>query len=285
MKLQPMKFLLENAVKEKSAVGAFTFWSLDSVQAIIEAANEQTAPVIIMNGGIEADYAGGLENMRCLANMAVKNSQVPVALHLDHAEDYAFVKQAIDVGYTSVMIDASKYEFAKNVEITQQVVEYAHKFGVTVEAELGRLKGTEGEVEVKDEEAQQTSPQEAKRFVELTGVDALAVAVGTAHGVYTFEPHINIRRIQEIKRAVDIQLVLHGGSGVPEDQVLDAIRNGIAKVNVCTDFLIAMGKTYIEVQQQEGFRYSAPALFSPSKKAGKEFILQNIKRFSANAVK
>lgn len=282
MKLQPMKFLLNAAAKEKRAVGAFTFWSLDSAQAIIEAANEENAPVIIMNGNIEADFAGSLENMKRLADMAVQDSQVPVALHLDHADNFLFVKRAIDVGYTSVMIDASRHEFARNVELTQQVAEYAHRFGVTVEAELGRLKGSEGELSVQDEEAQQTSPQEAKKFVEQTGVDALAVAIGTAHGVYTFEPHINIRLLQKIKSMVDIPLVLHGGSGVPEEQVEAAIENGIAKVNVCTDFLITMGRAYIETQQRDGFKYSAPALFDPPKQAGKKFISQSILRFSRN---
>lgn len=177
------------------------------------------------------------------------------------------------------MIDASQMSFEENINITKKVVAAAKPFGVTVEAELGRLAGNEENLNISEEEAAQTDPEEAKQFVKETGIDALAVAIGTAHGFYKSTPRINIERLKNISKKVDIPLVLHGGSGTPEEMVKEAIRNGITKVNICTEFLAAFGKAYINTQSIPGFKYSVPSLFAPSKASGKELAAEKIKLF------
>jgi len=284
MPLLTMKEILDKARSEKYAVGAFEFWSLDSAQAVIEAAEEIGCPAILQAGFMECEFAGGIKNLYKIAKMTAEDSSVPVALHLDHAEDYDFIMEALDTGFTAVMIDASAMSFKDNVDITKKVVDAARPYGATVEAELGKLAGSEGNIDVADEDAAQTDPDEACRFVELTGIDALAVAIGTAHGFYTFTPKLNIERLKKIAEKVSIPLVLHGGSGTPDDMVAEAVQNGIAKVNVCTEFVAAFGKQYIETQNQAGFKYSIPGLFGPSKNAGKAVIKSKMKLFGGDRI-
>jgi len=279
MPLVAMKEILDRAKKEKYAVGAFEFWSLDSAQAVVESAAELNMPVILQAGLIECEFAGGIKNLYRIVRMVADNSQVPVALHLDHTEDYDFVCKAMDAGFTSVMIDASKTSFGENVKITKKVVEAARPYGVSVEAELGKLAGNEGSINVSEEEAAQTDPDDARIFVQETGIDALAVAIGTAHGFYKFTPKINIYRLKKIAAKVNIPLVLHGGSGTPDEKVVEAISYGIAKVNICTEFIAAFGRMYTATQKQPGFKYSIPSLFEPSKQAGKELARAKIKLF------
>ena len=279
MPLVTMKEILDKARADKYAVGAFEFWSLDSAQAVVEAAEELGCPAILQAGFIECEFAKGIKNLSEIARIVANASSVPVALHLDHAEDYDFILSALDAGFTSVMIDASAMSFEDNVDLTKKVVEAARPCGVTVEAELGKLAGNEGNISVSEEDAAQTDPDEAKKFVELTGIDALAVAIGTAHGFYTFTPKLNISRLKMIAEKVNIPLVLHGGSGTPDDMVVEAVGNGIAKVNVCTEFVAAFGKQYIDTQNQQGFKYSIPGLFGPSKEAGKALVKSKMKLF------
>jgi len=279
MALVTMNKILIPARRNGYAIGAFEFWSLDSAQAVIEAAEELMMPVILQAGPLEIQYVG-IKNLYMIARVVTGNTSIPVALHLDHSNTYELACQAIDAGFTSVMIDASHLSFEENVNITKKVVEAAKPGGVTVEAELGRLAGCEAGLDVSEEEAFQTDPDEAVRFVEETGIDALAVAIGTAHGFYKSTPRINIERLKKIAEKVDIPLVLHGGSGTPEEKVREAIKNGISKVNICTEFIAAFGKQYIDTQSQPGFKYSVPSLFAPSKKAGKELAASKIKLFS-----
>lgn len=178
------------------------------------------------------------------------------------------------------MIDASARPYQENMEITRRVARRAHASGVTVEGELGRLVGEEGDIIVKGPEAAQTDPQEALQFVTDTGIDALAVSIGTAHGQYTFEPNLNIARLDKIKEVVHLPIVLHGGSGTPMEQVQEAIRHGIRKVNICTDIQVAMGSTYMKTIQAEGFRYSCENLWGPSEAAAKEVVKEKIKSFA-----
>jgi fructose-bisphosphate aldolase class II len=274
-----MKEILDKAREEKYAVGAFEFWSLDSAQAVVESAAELGLPAILQAGFIECEFAGGIGNLYKIAKIVAGEFPVPVALHLDHAEDYDFILSALDAGFTSVMIDASALNFEANVAITKKVADAARPYGASVEAELGKLAGNEGGISVSEEEAAQTDPDEAKRFVEATGIDALAVAIGTAHGFYSFAPKINIGRLKAIADKVSIPLVLHGGSGTPDEKVVEAISHGISKVNICTEFVAAFGKQYTETQQQVGFKYSIPSLFGPSKEAGKALAKAKMKLF------
>ena len=284
MPLVTMKEILNEARKGKYALGAFEFWSFDSARAVAESAAELGLPAILQAGLLECGYAGGFKNLYVMAKMASEDFGVSIALHLDHAEEHDIILKALDAGFTSVMIDASAMSYDENVAVTKRVVDAARAYGASVEAELGRLTGSEGNVVIVEEEAAQTDPDEAARFAAETGIDALAVAIGTAHGFYTFTPKLNISRLIEISEKTKIPLVLHGGSGTPDEQVAEAVENGIAKVNICTEFVAAYGKKYIETQNQPGFKYSVPSLFGPSVSTGKELVKSKMELFSRRAI-
>jgi len=245
---------------------------------VIEAAQTLNIPVILQTGSLERDFVGGCKKLYKIAKTVAADYDVPVALHYDHGADYGEVLDAVDSGYTSIMIDASHESFDDNVAVTKKVVELARRNYVSSEAELGVMAGSEGHL--KSDIENQTKPQEAFDFVRATGVDCLAVAIGTAHGLYRYKPSLNIERLKEIRNLVDVPLVLHGGSATPDGMVQEAVRNGICKVNICTEFVQAFGMQYIETQRQEGFRYSVPALFAPSKKAGYELALKKMRLFA-----
>lgn len=276
----PMKEALEIAEQRGIAIGAFEFWSYEVARAIVECAEELDVPVILQCGRLEINRMGGMEETVETAYMASKNASVPVVLHLDHATTFEDCNEAINAGFSSVMIDASALPYEQNMELTRKVARRAKPFNISIEGELGRLVGEEGDIIVKGPEAAQTDPDEALKYVEETGVDALAVSIGTAHGQYTFEPKLNIPRLDKIKEKVKQPIVLHGGSGTPKEQVQEAIRHGIRKVNICTDIQVAMGKTYIETQQKEGFKYSCQNLWGPSVEAAKEVIKGKMKMFA-----
>lgn len=277
MRLQTMKDMLIKARAGRYAVGAFEVWSLDSIQAVLEAAQEERMPVILQVGSLEAEFSG-IRNLARMAREAAEMADIPVALHLDHAETIELVKQALDAGFTSVMIDASRKSFSENAAIVRKTVAEAGLYGVTVEAELGRLAGSEAHVE--NMESMFTDPGEARLFVEETGIDALAISIGTAHGFYRFKPEISIERLAGIAREVSIPLVLHGGSGTPDESVVAAINHGIAKVNICTEFIAAMGRAYTDAQRSDTFRYNVISLFGRGKAAGKELAARKIRLFA-----
>ena len=281
MPLAPMKGMLVTARKGGYALGAFEFWSLDSAQAVIEAAEELKLPAVILQAGYyERDHARGHGNLAKLAKIAADQTKLQVALHLDHGDKIEEVQEVLDAGYTSVMLDASAMNYADNVKITQKVVKLAAKYKASTEAELGILAGAEGVKDIKEEEAAQTDPEEAKNFVNETGVDCLAVAIGTAHGFYKTTPKINIERLKLIAAKVSVPLVLHGGSGTPEDKVRESIKYGIAKVNICTEFVAAFGKSATKSQQAPKFKYSVKSLFTESKLAGRELAKSKLKLFA-----
>ena len=284
MPLVSIKEILLDAQRRHYAVGAFEFWSLDSAQAIVHAAEKFGVPVILQDGDIEMFHAESYYNMRRLAELASERASVPVALHLDHASSVEQCREAIDAGYTSVMIDASHEPYEVNVSRTLEVIALARPRGISVEAELGVLAGLEGGISRAESEALQTTPEEAAHFAKDTGVDALAVAIGTAHGKYTVRPEINIARLKLIRAATDVPLVLHGGSDTPEDKIREAIINGITKVNVCTDFITAFGHKYTEVQEKPGFKYNVPNLFAPAKAAGHELICSKLSVFTGKTL-
>ena len=275
-----MKELLLLARKKGIAYGAFEFWSVETARAAIEAGSELGLPVILQCGQTEIDMMGGFQATADTVKIAAADTKVPIALHLDHSLSYEACNAAIEAGFSSVMIDMSARPFKENIKETLRVVERAHPAGVTVEAELGRLVGEEGEILVKGPEAAQTDPDEAKRFVEETGVDCLAVSIGTQHGQYRFKPNLNIERLKKIETEVSVPLVLHGGSGTPMNQVQEAIRNGINKVNICTDIVVAMGEQYTKTQAVEGFKYTTANLFNPAGEAAKRVIAEKMRAFA-----
>jgi len=269
--------MMIKARKEGYAIGAFTIWSLETAQAVLTAAKNKGTDVILLSGGNEEAFAGSFAAVAKMAEIAHQQIGGNAALHLDHATRYEDVCRAIDAGFSSVMIDASALPFDDNVALTRKVVEKAHAYGISVEAELGRLVGSEGKAVSADE--LYTVPAEAENFVELTGIDALAVSIGTAHGFYKLPPKLNIQRLKEIAARVSIPLVLHGGSGTPEDMVRAAISNGIAKVNICTEFIAVMAKRSAAVQQEAGFTYNVPNYYGKIRDAGIELVEQKIELF------
>ncbi len=277
-----MREMLKEARAHKYAVGAFEFWSYDSAYAVAQAAKSLDVPAILQVGPFEKDFMDGYKNAVAMAKMAADHFDLPVAIHLDHAEEYEEVVEALEAGFTSVMIDASKYEFDKNVELTCKVVEKAKEYGASVEAEIGKLAGNEGNIQ--NDEDDQTDPKMAADFVRATGVDCLAVAIGTAHGFYTRPPKINIDRLKEIAAVVDIPLVLHGGSGTPEDKVAEACANGIAKVNICTEFIAAYGKGYNDQNTVEGYKYNVNTLFRAGRESGSALAKQKMELFLSNKI-
>ncbi|GAB6138765.1 class II fructose-1,6-bisphosphate aldolase [Halanaerobaculum tunisiense] len=238
--VNPLSFI-RKAQENGVAIPAFNIHNMETVQGVIAGAEEEKSPVMIATTPGTLRHAG----VSCIANIVktvAEKANIPVALHLDHCSSYEIIVKAIRNGYTSVMIDAAELPYGENVALVKDVVKVARAAGVTVEAELGRIGGTEDDVTVAEREATLTVPKEAKDFVDATGVDTLAVAIGTAHGVYKGEPKLDFDRLSAIEELVDLPLVLHGASGVPSDSVQEAIKRGICKVNVATELKIPMAE-------------------------------------------
>lgn len=235
--LIPTKDILLAAQQEKKAVAAFNVFNLETVQAAVRAAEEENRPVIIALGERYLPIVD-LEGFAAMAIAIARKAAVPVALHLDHAYEKKSIVRAIQCGFTSVMYDGSKYELDENIARTKDIVELAHMAGVSVEAEIGSVsRGAYSDEEEGD--GRLTDPADAMRFVEETGVDFLAAAIGTVHGMYTGEPKIDLELLREIEATVQIPLVLHGGSGTPDTIIAQAIASGICKVNVNTEVSLA----------------------------------------------
>ena len=231
------------------AVPAFNIHNLETLQVVADTASEMHSPLIIAVTPSTIDYARD-EYVVAMANIAAKHTNTPIAIHLDHFEDITRIKKAIDVGFKSAMIDASKLPFEENIAKTKEVVSYAHHYDATVEAELGKLVGVEDDLVVDDKDAAYTNPDDAVKFVKATNIDSLAVAIGTAHGVYKGVPKLDFSRLSEIRKAVSIPLVLHGTSGVPDEDVAECIKRGICKVNYATDLRIAFTKGINQVLKE-----------------------------------
>lgn len=274
------KEILDHANKHNYAVGAFNVNNMEIVQAIVEAAEEMNAPVILQASQGAIKYAG-IEYITALAKVAASKVKVPVAIHLDHGTDFEQIMLCIRHGFTSVMIDGSKYELKKNIEITRKVVEVAHAVGVSVEAELGKIGGTEDDITVDEREATFTDPEEAKIFVDETNVDSLAIAVGTAHGVYKGEPKLDFDRIKAIKDKLGIPLVLHGSSGVPADAIEKAVSLGINKINIDTDLRIAFTQAMKDYHKEHPDNIDPRKVLGPARAAMKEVIKGKIALFGS----
>jgi fructose-bisphosphate aldolase class II len=274
--------ILQDAHKKGYGVGAFNVNNMEIIQAIIEAAEETNSPVILQasQGGIK--YAG-IEYIAALAKVAAEKVSVPVAIHLDHGTDFEQVMLCIRNGFTSVMIDGSRFPLEKNIAETKRVIDVAHAVGVSVEAELGKIGGTEDDVTVDEREATFTDVDEAKQFVDETNVDSLAIAVGTAHGVYKGEPKLDFDRIKAIKEKVNIPLVLHGSSGVPDESIKKAVSLGINKVNIDTNIRMAFADAVKEFVKENPEVIDPRKILGPARDAMREVIKQKMVLFgSAN---
>lgn len=249
--LVTLKELLDQAKIEHKAVGAFNGTTLEAIRGIIQAAEELNCPVILQHAQSHDDIID-LEEIGPVMKYYAERAKVPVALHLDHGSSFERCVQALRLGFTSVMYDASSKSFEKNAEETKEIVRIAHAVGASVEAELGHIftsevvHGEGGSADSKDDyddlDDIYTDPEVAKKFVELTGVDCLAIAFGTTHGVYLTEPKLDLPRVAKIREAANVPLVMHGGSGVSDEDYAVAIENGICKVNYYTYMNVAGGK-------------------------------------------
>ena len=263
MALVTTKSMFEKALKNDYAVGAFNVNNMEIIQGIVEAAQEENAPLILQVSAGARKYAKPAYLLK-LVEAAILDTGLDIALHLDHGEDFEICKKCVDDGFTSVMIDGSKYPLEENIRLTKEVVEYAHAHGAVVEAELGKLAGIEDNIKVDAKNATFTVPEEAAEFVAKTGVDSLAIAIGTSHGAFKFkgDPYLDFERLQEIHKLIpNTPLVLHGAStvlpefvakcneyggnipgaqGVPEEMIRESTKYGICKVNIDTDLRLAM---------------------------------------------
>lgn len=296
MSLVTTKNMFEKSIAEKFAVGAFNINNMEFVQGIMDAAAEENSPVILQTSSSALKYAR-IPYLRKMIEAGLEEHDIPVALHLDHGPDFETCKLCVDNGYTSVMFDGSKYDFEKNIELTKQVVDYAHEHGVVVEAELGKLAGVEDDVNVAENDAMYTDPEQALEFVQRTGCDSLAIAIGTSHGAYKFKGEARLRFdiLEKVKDLMpNVPIVLHGAStvipeyvemcnkyggnmpgakGVPDEMLHEASMRGVSKINVDTDLRLAMTaairKVFVETPEQfDPRKYLGP---------GRDFIKETVK--------
>lgn len=262
MPLVTTKQMLEDARAGGYAVGAFNVENMDMVLAVLAAAEECQSPVIMQNSTKTVNYAG---MDLCVANVkaAAERASVPIALHLDHGNSFDVAMKAYRAGYTAIMIDGSKLPYEENIALSKSVVDVAHPGGVPIEAELGCVGGKPEDADLGDTTKSYTEVAEAVEFVEKTNVDSLAVAVGTAHGIYKGTPHVNMERIRELREAVPVPLVLHGTSGVPDEQVREAVQCGICKVNYATDLRLAFTEGVREFMEEH------PEVYDPKQYGGR----------------
>lgn len=275
MKLRNTKEMILDAQKNHYAVPAFNIHNLETFQVVVDTCEEMRSPVILAATPSTVKYADK-DYLVALTGAAMEKLSVPISFHLDHHEDVRDIKETIAAGCRSVMIDGSKLPFEENIATVRDVVEFAHVCGATVEAELGKLVGIEDDLVVDEKDSLYTNPKDAVRFIEATGIDSLAVAIGTAHGLYKCRPKLDFERLQEIRQAVDIPLVLHGASDVPDELVQQAIRLGICKVNIATDLKIPFSGA-IKAYFQEHPEASDPRKYlNPAKEAMQAVVRHKI---------
>ncbi|MFX0560363.1 tagatose bisphosphate family class II aldolase [Tepidibacillus infernus] len=276
MPIVSTKEMLLDAQKRKYAVPAFNIHNLETVQVVVDAAAELHSPIILAATPSTVKYAGS-DYLLAIANVAAARYKIPIALHLDHSEDIDYIKQCIDLGYKSVMIDASHDPFEENIRKVTEVVNYAHRFGVTVEAELGRLGGQEDDLVVDEKDSIFTDPEKAVEFVERTKIDSLAVAIGTAHGLYKAEPKLDFDRLERINQRIEIPLVLHGASGIPDKDVRRSIELGITKVNIATELKIPFSNAVKQFFNEHPEESDPRKYLTPGKEAMKKVTIEKIK--------
>lgn len=274
-------YILQRAHKGGYAVGAFNINNMEIVQSIIEAAEELKSPVILATSEGAIKYAGG-PYLAALVKIAAEKASVPVALHLDHGTSFDKIMGCIRDGWTSVMIDGSSLPLDENIATTKKIVEIAHAVGVSVEAELGRLSGVEDNISVSEKDSIYTNPQEAVEFVKATGVDSLAIAIGTAHGKYKGVPKLDFDRLVEIKKLLDMPIVLHGASGIPECDIKKAVSLGVNKINIDTDVRQAFTDGVHEAFNENPDVFDPRKILAPAKKKMKEVVMAKMMMFGSN---
>lgn len=274
-KILSTREMLLKAQKGGYAVPAFNIHNLETLQVVVETAAELNSPVILAGTPSTIVYAGG-DYIVGMAEVAAEKYNIPIAIHLDHYESVSEIKHYVDLGFKSTMIDASHEDFANNIETVKNVVEYAHRFDATVEAELGRLGGQEDDLVVDEKDAMYTNANQAKEFVDATGIDSLAIAIGTAHGLYKGEAKLDFERLKEIRSKVDVPLVLHGASDVPDELVRKAIELGICKVNVATDLKIPFSDAVKNFFIENPTANDPRKYMTPGKEAMKEIVRHKI---------
>jgi fructose-bisphosphate aldolase class II len=299
MPLVTTQELFKKALAGRYAIGAFNVNNMEIIQGIMEGASKERAPVILQFSAGARKYARH-EYLVKLVQAALETTDLPIVLHLDHGEDFEICKACVDGGFTSVMIDGSKHPFEENIALTRKVADYAHPRGVTVEAELGKLAGVEDNVSVSAKDAIFTNPDQAREFVEKTGCDSLAVAIGTSHGAYKFkgEPKLDFDRLEEIQeRLPDFPLVLHGASsvpqdlvdfcnryggkivgsrGVPEEMISRAAKMNVCKVNIDTDIRLAITGTIRKCFAENPSNFDPRLYLGPARDAIRDVVKRKI---------
>ena len=266
--------LLKNAQEGNYAIGAFNVENMEMVMAVIQAAEELNSPVILQTTPSTVKYAG-LDYYLANAKVAAERASIPVAMHLDHGSSFELAMQALRTGYTSIMIDGSHESFEDNIALSKAVVDASRPSCIPVEAELGKVGGKEDDLD-SGEGSAYTDPMEAKIFVERTGVSSLAIAIGTAHGLYKGEPKLDLDRLSEIREVVSVPLVLHGGSGIPDETIIESIKRGICKVNYATELRIAYSEGVKKVLSENPETIDPKKYGAEGLKFVKEFVKQKI---------
>lgn len=276
MNIVSTKYMLLDAQLRGYAVPAFNIHNLETIKVVVEAAEDLRSPIILAATPSTVEYSGA-EYLVSIVKAAASKHKIPIALHLDHFNDIDLIKRYIDLGFTSAMIDASHDSFEENVRKTIEIVEYAHKRGVSVEAELGRLVGVEDDLIVDEKDSAFTDPNLAIEFVKRTNVDSLAIAIGTAHGLYKSEPKLDYDRLSQIKENVNVPLVLHGASGVPYESVQKSIELGICKVNIATELKIPFANAVKNFFKLNPNANDPRKYLVPGKDAMKEVVYEKVK--------
>ena len=309
MPLVTTKAMFEKSMKEGFAIGAFNVNNMEFIQAIVDAAAENNSPVILQASSSAIKYARINYLMKMVQAAVEEHPNIPIAMHLDHGPDFETCKLCVDNGFTSVMFDGSKYDFEENIRLTKEVVEYAHSHGVVVEAELGKLAGVEDDVNVAESDARYIDPVQAEEFVRRTGVDSLAIAIGTSHGAYKFKGEAKLRFdiLKQIKEKIpNTPIVLHGAStvipelvnmcnefggnipgakGVPDEMLHEASISGVSKINVDTDLRLAMTGAVRKVFVEDPSAFDPRKYLSPARELIKQTVSHKIKDVFGSANK
>lgn len=309
MPLVTTKEMFEKSMKEGFAIGAFNVNNMELIQGIVDAAAENNSPVILQASSSAIKYARINYLMKMVEAAVEEHPNIPIAIHLDHGPDFETCKMCVDNGFTSVMFDGSKYDFEENIRLTKEVVDYAHAHGVVVEAELGKLAGIEDDVNVSASDAMYTDPAQAEKFVRRTGVDSLAIAIGTSHGAYKFKGEAKLRFdiLKQIKERIpNTPIVLHGAStvipelvnmcneyggnipgakGVPDEILHEASISGVSKINVDTDLRLAMTAGIRKVFVEDPSAFDPRKYLIPARELVKETVSHKMKDVFGSANK